>query len=1015
MALSMADLPSVFSLLSNALSADPNVRKPAEATLSEFESRPGFCSSLLEIITSETVVAHTEVRLLATVYFKNSVNRYWRHRRDSYGISNEEKAYLRKKLLTDLRETNYQIALQRAVLISKIARIDYPKEWPELFSTLAQHFQSADVLISHRVYMVLFCALKELSTKRLSVDQRSFSEICSHFLEYSWGLWQRDFQTIFHRLSSLPQSSFVAAAVEGQDDLQLICERWLLCLKIIRQMILFGFPSDAKSIQVVPPVKEICPAVLKAIQSFLPYYSSFQEGNHEHLQFIKTSCYKMMKVLVLIQNTHPYSFSEEQVLSPILEFCLNKIINPEPVLLASEHFLIQCMVMVMSVVDCIHYKPIITGSVINGSVASVEERKKNLAKVVDVILKSVLTGDRIVFLCNILVRRYFLLSANDLEEWNRDPEVFHHEQDLMQTTDKLRPCAEALFITFFENHADVLGPFVVSILHEAMSGCSSTESEISPALLLKEAAYGSAGYTYYELSKYLNFKAWYEGALALELSNNHPNQRIIHRKVAWILGKWVSEIKDGLRKPVSYALMNLLQGGDLAVKLAAVRALYCLIEDDNFYELDPSDCFPICWKLCFKLFEDVQIFESKVAVLNLISLIIERLGDRVIPFANELAIFFQKLWDESAGESLLQVQLLVALKNLMIALGSRSPMCYSVVLPILRFGIDIANPDELSFLEDSVLLWEATLTQAPSMVPQLLDLFPYLVAIMERSYDHLQVAMNITECYLVLGGLEFLNVHAENLAKLLHGTVNNVNDKGMPPVLQTIETLIKCFPKDAPPLINSVLQNLMLMCLSGADDSNPSKAAVKASAGSILARIMVVNTNYLVHLVSEPSFSTVLQQVGVSLDQNILLSLVDVWLEKVDNIPFIQRKTCALALAVSLNFRESQILEKLEQIVSVCTSVIVDDDEAKDESSFAEADSIGAQNDLDSFGTRSTIEMRKRQIKESDPIKQLALENILKENLHACAAIHGESNFNSAMGRIHPSVLSQLQQALKMA
>ncbi|KAF3786559.1 Importin-11 [Nymphaea thermarum] len=955
MALSMADLPSVFSLLSNALSADPNVRKPAEATLSEFESRPGFCSSLLEIITSETLAAHTEVRLLATVYLKNSVNRYWRHRRDSYGISNEEKAYLRKKLLTDLRETNYQ---------------------------------SADVLISHRVYMVLFCALKELSTKRLSVDQRSFSEICSHFLEYSWGLWQRDFQTIFHRLSSLPQSSFVAAAVEGQDDLQLICERWLLCLKIIRQMILFGFPSDAKSVQ---------------------------EGNHEHLQFIKKSCYKMMKVLVLIQNTHPYSFSEEQVLSPILEFCLNKIINPEPVLLASEHFLIQCMVMVMSVVDCIHYKPIITGSVINGSVASVEERKKNLAKVVDVILKSVLTGDRIVFLCNILVRRYFLLSANDLEEWNRDPEVFHHEQDLMQTTDKLRPCAEALFIIFFENHAGVLGPFVVSILHEAMSGCSSTGSEITPALLLKEAAYGSAGYTYYELSKYLNFKAWYEGALALELSNNHPNQRIIHRKVAWILGKWVSEIKDGLRKPVSYALMNLLQGGDLAVKLAAVRALYCLIEDDNFYELDPSDYFPICWKLCFKLFEDVQIFESKVAVLNLISLIIERLGDRVIPFANELAIFFRKLWDESAGESLLQVQLLVALKNLIVSLGPRSPMCYSVVLPILRFGIDIANPDELSFLEDSVLLWEATLTQAPSMVPQLLDLFPYLVAIMERSFDHLQVAMNITECYLVLGGLEFLNVHAENLVKLLHGTVNNVSDKGMPPVLQTIETLIKCFPKDAPPLINSVLQNLTLMCLSGADDSNPSKAAVKASAGSILARIMVVNTNYLVHLVSEPSFSTILQQVGVSLDQNILLSLVDVWLEKVDNIPFIQRKTCALALAVSLKFRETQILEKLEQIVSVCTSVIVDDDEAKDESSFAEADSIGAQNNLDSFGTGSTIEMRKRQIKESDPIKQLALENILKENLHACAAIHGESNFNSAMGRIHPSVLSQLQQALKMA
>lgn len=38
-----------------------------------------------------------------------------------------------------------------------------------------------------------------------------------------------------------------------------------------------------------------------------------------------------------------------------------------------------------------------------------------------------------------------------------------------------------------------------------------------------------------------------------------------------------------------------------------------------------------------------------------------------------------------------------------------------------------------------VQLWEATLSHAPTMVPQLLAYFPYLVKIMERSFDHLQV------------------------------------------------------------------------------------------------------------------------------------------------------------------------------------------------------------------------------------------------------------------------------------
>ena len=38
------------------------------------------------------------------------------------------------------------------------------------------------------------------------------------------------------------------------------------------------------------------------------------------------------------------------------------------------------------------------------------------------------------------------------------------------------------------------------------------------------------------------FGCRFNGALSLELSNDHPNRRIIHRKVAMILGHWVSEV-----------------------------------------------------------------------------------------------------------------------------------------------------------------------------------------------------------------------------------------------------------------------------------------------------------------------------------------------------------------------------------------------------------------------------------------------------------------------------------------
>lgn len=47
----------------------------------------------------------------------------------------------------------------------------------------------------------------------------------------------------------------------------------------------------------------------------------------------------------------------------------------------------------------------------------------------------------------------------------------------------------------------------------------------------------------------------------------------------------------------------------------------------------------------------------------------------------------------------------------------------------------------LSSIVGFVQLWEAALSYAPSLVPQLVAYFPSLVDIMERSFDHLQVGL----------------------------------------------------------------------------------------------------------------------------------------------------------------------------------------------------------------------------------------------------------------------------------
>lgn len=133
--------------------------------------------------------------------------------------------------------------------------------------------------------------------------------------------------------------------------------------------------------------------------------SSFQKGHPQFWDFIKRACTKLMKVLVTIQGRHPYSFGDKSVLPPVMDFCLNKIVDPEPDLLLFEPFLIQCMVMVKCVLECKEYKPILTGRVMDENAITLEQMKKNISSVVGGVLTSLLPSERLILVCNVLIRR----------------------------------------------------------------------------------------------------------------------------------------------------------------------------------------------------------------------------------------------------------------------------------------------------------------------------------------------------------------------------------------------------------------------------------------------------------------------------------------------------------------------------------------------------------------------------------------------------------------------------------
>lgn len=73
-----------------------------------------------------------------------------------------------------------QIATQIAVLIAKVARLDCPKQWPELIPILLESVKGQDGLQQHRALLTFYHVTKTLASKRLAQDRRLFQDVSPH-------------------------------------------------------------------------------------------------------------------------------------------------------------------------------------------------------------------------------------------------------------------------------------------------------------------------------------------------------------------------------------------------------------------------------------------------------------------------------------------------------------------------------------------------------------------------------------------------------------------------------------------------------------------------------------------------------------------------------------------------------------------------------------------------------------------------------------------------------------------
>lgn len=99
-------------------------------------------------------------------------------------------------------------------------------------------------------------------------------------------------------------------------------------------------------------------------------------------------------------------------------------------------------------------------------------------------------------MCRKLVSHYFLLTREDLELWDTDPESFATDEGGESWKYSLRPCTETVFLAMFHEFRETLAPVLLEMIQNNHALVSPSDLN---AILRKDAVYNAVGLAAFDL------------------------------------------------------------------------------------------------------------------------------------------------------------------------------------------------------------------------------------------------------------------------------------------------------------------------------------------------------------------------------------------------------------------------------------------------------------------------------------------------------------------------------------
>ncbi|XP_011375650.1 importin-11 isoform X1 [Pteropus medius] len=981
----------VLQVLTQATSQDTAVLKPAEEQLKQWETQPGFYSVLLNIFTNHTL--DINVRWLAVLYFKNGIDRYWR-RVAPHALSEEEKTTLRAGLITNFNEPINQIATQIAVLIAKVARLDCPRQWPELIPTLIESVKVQDDLRQHRALLTFYHVTKTLASKRLAADRKLFYDLASGIYNFACSLWNHHTDTFLQQVSSGNEAAVLSSL-----------ERTLLSLKVLRKLTVNGFVEPHKNMEVMGFLH----GIFDRLKQFLECSRSIGTDNVCRDRLEKTIIL-FTKVLLDFLDQHPFSFTP--LIQRSLEFSVSYVFTEVGEGVTFERFIVQCMNLIKMIVKNYAYKP--SKNFEDSSPETLEAHKIKMA---------FFTYPTLTEICRRLVSHYFLLTEEELTMWEEDPEGFNfgnyyfwralfviflivavEETGGDSWKYSLRPCTEVLFIDIFHEYNQTLTPVLLEMM-QTLQGPTNVED--MNALLIKDAVYNAVGLAAYELFDSVDFDQWFKNQLLPELQVIHNRYKPLRRRVIWLVGQWISvKFKSDLRPMLYEAICNLLQDQDLVVRIETATTLKLTVDDFEFRTDQFLPYLETMFTLLFQLLQQVTECDTKMHVLHVLSCVIERVNMQIRPYVGCLVQYLPLLWKQSEEHNMLRCAILTTLIHLVQGLGADSKNLYPFLLPVIQLSTDVSQPPHVYLLEDGLELWLVTLENSPCVTPELLRIFQNMSPLLELSSENLRTCFKIINGYIFLSSTEFLQTYAVGLCQSFCDLLKEITTEGQVQVLKVVENALKVNP-----VLGAQMFQPILPCVFRGIIEGERYPVVMSTYLGVMGRVLLQNTSFFSSLLTEMA-----HKFNQEMDQ-LLGNMIEMWVDRMDNITQPERrKLSALALLSLLPSDNSVIQDKFCGIINISVEglhdVMTEDPETGTYKDCMLMSHLEEPKVTEDEEPPTEQDKRKKMLALKDPVHTVSLQQFIYEKLKAQQELLGEQGFQSLMETVDTEIVTQLQEFL---